>query len=158
MTYVPRTSPERPVCPATGSCRRPVDVPIKNFWILVFPVKYSYRCVKQGLLHLKHTFFIKSSSFVLVIKSRTLASLGHLQGTSPGCRVPAGQLLPPLLMLTEIWEMLTIPNYYKPPLHPYHFEGWVLKKSQLKKTLTMKIRVIHGLRCVSNIVDVIKNM
>ena len=68
MTDVPRTSPERPIIwspgrPATGSRRRPVDVPIQNFCIFVFPVKNSNRCVKQGLLHLKNTFFIKSSFF-----------------------------------------------------------------------------------------------
>ena len=72
MTNVSRTSPERPIIwspwrPATVSRRRSVDVPIYNFWIFVFPVKYSYSRVKQRLLHLKNTFFfIKSSFFVLV--------------------------------------------------------------------------------------------
>ena len=74
MTDVPGTSPERPIIwspgrPATGSRRRPVDVPIQNFCIFVFPVKNSNRCVKQGLLHLKNTFFIKSSIFLLVPQS-----------------------------------------------------------------------------------------
>ena len=39
----------------------------------------------------------------------------------------------------------------------HHFEGWVLRKNQLKKKLEMKIHVIYGLPCVFNIADVIKN-
>ena len=73
MTNVSRTSPERPIIwssghPTTVSRRLPVDVPIYNFWIFVFPVKNSHSRVKQRLLHLKNTFFffIKSSFFVLV--------------------------------------------------------------------------------------------
>ena len=102
MTDVPGTSPERPIIwspgrPATGSRRRPVDVPIQNFCIFVFPVKNSNRCVKQELLYLKSTFFIKLSFFCWSPKSplkvpwrsRTLRPLGDLQGTSPGRRVPA---------------------------------------------------------------------
>ena len=34
--------------------------------ICFFPIKNSNRCVKQGLLDLKNTFFIISSIFVLV--------------------------------------------------------------------------------------------
>ena len=100
MTDVPRTSPERPIIwspgrPATGSRRRPVDVPIQNFCIFVFPVKNSNRCVKQGLLHLKNTFFIKSSIFVLVpLESLECPHGGSerqdLQETSPGRLVSAG--------------------------------------------------------------------
>ena len=71
MTDVPGTSPERPIIwfpgrPATGSCGRPLDVPIYIFCIFVFPVKYSNGCVKQELLHPKNTFFIKLSIFLLV--------------------------------------------------------------------------------------------
>ena len=71
MTDVPGTSPERPIIwslgrPGTGSRRRPVDVPIYNFCIFVFPVKDSNRCVKQELLHLINSFFIKLSIFMLV--------------------------------------------------------------------------------------------
>ena len=48
----------------------PLDVPWKSpiyiFWIFVFSVKNSTRCVKQGILYLKNTFFIKSLIFVLV--------------------------------------------------------------------------------------------
>ena len=73
MTDVLRTSPERPIIwsqgrPTIGSRRRPVDIPIHIFWIFVFPVKTSNRCVKQRLLHLKNTFFIKSC------KAKTIAS------------------------------------------------------------------------------------
>ena len=74
MIDVPRTSPEHPIIwspayPANGSRRRPMDVPIWNFKLFVFfPVKNSNRCEKQGLLHLKNTFFIKSSIFVLVLQ------------------------------------------------------------------------------------------
>ena len=68
MTDVLWTSLERPIIwspghPATGSRRRPMDVPIYNFWIFAFPVKSSNRWVKQRLFHLKSTFFIKSSIF-----------------------------------------------------------------------------------------------
>ena len=71
MTDVPRTSPERPVIwsqgrPATGSCRRPMDVAIQNFCIFVFPVKNSNRCLKQELLHLKITFSLNYDFFLLV--------------------------------------------------------------------------------------------
>ena len=74
MTDVPRTSPERPIIwsrgrPATGSRTRPVDVPIQNFRIFVFPVKNSNRCVKQELLHRKNTFFINLSIFCWSPKS-----------------------------------------------------------------------------------------
>ena len=76
MTDVLRTSPERPIIwsqgrPTIGSRRRPVDIPIHIFWIFVFPVKTSNRCVKQRLLHLKNTFFIKSC------KAKTIASKKH---------------------------------------------------------------------------------
>ena len=103
MTDVPGTSPERPIIwspgrPATGSRRRPVDVPIQNFCIFVFPVKNSNRCVKQELLHLKSTFFIKLSIFFVgplraLWRSRMLGTLGDFQGTSPGGRVAAGNIL-----------------------------------------------------------------
>ena len=68
MTNIPRMSPERPIiwspgCPTAGSRRCPMDVPIYNFWIFVFPIKNSNKCAKQRLLHLKNTFFIKSSIF-----------------------------------------------------------------------------------------------
>ena len=68
MTDVPRTSPERLIIwssgrPATVSRRRPMDVPINNFCIFVFPVKNSNRYVKLQSLHLKSTFFIKLSFF-----------------------------------------------------------------------------------------------
>ena len=74
MTDVPGTSPERPIIwspgrPATGSRRRPVDVPIQNFCIFVFPVKNSNRCVKQELLHLKKPAFVKLSIFCWSPKS-----------------------------------------------------------------------------------------
>ena len=77
MTNVPGTSPERPIIssrgrPATQSRRRPVDVPISNFCIFVFPVKNTKDPLKVPW------------------RSRTLGSLGELQGTSPGRRVPAG--------------------------------------------------------------------
>ena len=77
MTNVPGTSPERPIiwspgCPATLSRRRPVDVPISNFCIFVFPVKNM-----KGPLEVRW-------------RSRTLGPLGDLQGTFPGRRVPAG--------------------------------------------------------------------
>ena len=103
MTDVPRTSPERLIIwssgrPATGSRRRPMDVPINNFCIFVFPVKNSNRYVKLQSLHLKSTFFIKLSFFFVGLlkfpwRSRTLGSLGDLHGTSPGRRVPAGTVL-----------------------------------------------------------------
>ena len=69
MTEVLGTSPERPIIwspgrSATGSRRRPEDVPIQNFCIFVFPVKNSNRCVKQELLHLKNTFFIKIDDLI----------------------------------------------------------------------------------------------
>ena len=106
MTDVLGTSPERPIIwspgrPATRSRRRPVDVPIQNFCIFVFPVKNSNRCVKQELLYLKSTFFIKLSFFCWSPKSplkvpwrsRTLRPLGNLQGTSPdfACRLGNAQ-------------------------------------------------------------------
>ena len=71
MDNVLRTPPELPIIwslglPATGH----VDVPwtslFRTFEYLFLPVKNSNRCVKQGLLHLKNAFFIKSSTFVLV--------------------------------------------------------------------------------------------
>ena len=106
MTDVPGTSPERPIIcspgrPATGSCRRPVDVLIQNFCKFVFSVKNSNQCVEQYSLHLKSTFFIKLSFFYWSPKSplkvpwssRMLGPLGNLQGTSPRRRVPAGQYL-----------------------------------------------------------------
>ena len=76
MTDVLRTSPERPIIwsqgrPAIGSRRLPVDIPIHIFWIFVFPVKTSNRCVNPRLLHLKNTFFIKSC------KAKTIASKKH---------------------------------------------------------------------------------
>ena len=102
MADVPGTSPKRPIiwspgCPATGSCRCPVDIPIQNFCIFVFPLKSSNRRVKQELLHLKNTFFIKLSIFFVgplrvPQRSWTLRPLGDLQGTSPGRRMPAGSL------------------------------------------------------------------
>ena len=106
MTDVSWTTPERliiwsPGHPTTESSRRLVEVPIYNFWIFVFPVKNTNRCVKQGLLHLKNTFFIKSSIFVLFPKSplkvtwrsQTLGPLEELHGTSLGRRVPGGSML-----------------------------------------------------------------
>ena len=80
MTGVPQTSPEHPIIwsperPATGSRRHTIDVPIYNFWIFFFPVKNSNRCVKQRLLHLKNTFFTKSSIFLLVLYKSPEGSL-----------------------------------------------------------------------------------
>ena len=82
--WVPRTSGGRP-----------------HLEIFLFPLKNSNRCVKQGLLHLKNTFFIKSSIFVLFPKSplkvtwrsQTLGPLEELHGTSLGRRVPGGSML-----------------------------------------------------------------
>ena len=101
MTDVPRKFPERPIIwspgrSATGSRRHPVDVPIYNFWIFVFPVKNSNNCVKQKLLHLKKHFFIKSSTFFW--RFLTLGPLGDLQVTSPGRHVPAGYVLSAILI------------------------------------------------------------
>ena len=99
---IPRTSHHLVQgCPASGSRRRPVDVPIQNFCIFVFPVKISNRCVKQELLHLKNTFFIKLSIFCWSPKSPfkfpwiscPLGPLGNLQETSLGRRVLAGLFL-----------------------------------------------------------------
>ena len=103
MTDVPGTYPEHSIMwslgrPATASRRRPVDVPIQNFCIFVFPIKNRNRCVKQGLLQLKSTFFIKSPFFSWFPKSplkvpwrsRMLGPLGDLQVMSLGRRVPAG--------------------------------------------------------------------
>ena len=59
MTDVPRTSPERPII-----CRGRPQLELWN--ICFFSVKIRNRCVKQGLLHLKNNFSIKSSFFVLV--------------------------------------------------------------------------------------------
>ena len=75
----------------TRSRRRPVDVPVKNFWISVLPVKSRNKHVIQGLLLLKNNFFIKSSIFVFVPwRFWTLRPLGNLQGRFPGHRAPAG--------------------------------------------------------------------
>ena len=103
MTDVLRTSPERPIIwspgrPTTRSCRRPVDVTIYNFCILVFLVKNNNSCVKQRLLYLKNNFFCQIINlFVGPLRvpwrSRTLEPLGDLQGTSPARRVPAGIFL-----------------------------------------------------------------
>ena len=65
MTNVPRTSPESPIIwssgrPATGSCRRPVDIPILN---ICFSSKKSNKYVKQKLLHLENTFFDEIINF-----------------------------------------------------------------------------------------------
>ena len=124
MTNVPGTYPERPIIcspgrSATGSRRRPVDVPIQNFCIFVFPVKNSNRWVKQELLHLKRTFFIKLSFFFLCCspksplkvpwRSRTLGPLGDLQGTSPECRVPAGLYIIRLFKTMKYsWKFVTM--------------------------------------------------
>ena len=106
MTVVLRTSPECPIIwsperPATGSRRCPVDVPIYNFWIFVFPVKNSNSCVKQRLLHLKNTFLSNHQSFCWSLKSplkvprrsRTLGPLRDLQETSAGRHVAPGVFL-----------------------------------------------------------------
>ena len=55
MTNVPWTFLERPIIwshglPATGSRRRPVEVPIQNFWIFILPVKSRDSYLIQGLL------------------------------------------------------------------------------------------------------------
>ena len=77
--------------PTTRSRRRPVDVPVKNFWISVLPVKSRNKHVIQRLLLLKNNFFIKSSIFVFVPwRFWTLRPLGNLQGRFPGRRAPAG--------------------------------------------------------------------
>ena len=103
MTDVPGTSPERPIIwspgrPATVSRRRPVDVLIQNFCIFLFPVRDSNRCVKQELLHLENTFFIKLSIFCWSPKSplKVPWSFRTFRGPSgdvPGRRVPAGSSL-----------------------------------------------------------------
>ena len=88
--------------------------PIQNFCIFVFPVKNSNRCVKQELLHLKNTFFIKLSIFLLVPykspevpwRSRTLGPLGDLQVTCPERRVPAGYFTDHLQ-----WLLLTVSGF-----------------------------------------------
>ena len=62
-------------------------------------------------MHLKSTFFIKSSFFCWSPKSplkvswrsRTLRPIGDLQGTSPGRRVPAG-FRGQLIILPDIWD------------------------------------------------------
>ena len=103
MTDVPGTSPERhiiwsPGCPATESCRRPVDVRIQNFCIFVFPVKTSSRCVKQELLHLKNTFSIKLSFFLLIPQESPegppevldVRTFRRSSGYVPRRRMPAG--------------------------------------------------------------------
>ena len=107
MTDVQRTSPKRPIIwppgrPATRSCKRPVEVPIYNFWIFVFPVKNSNSCVKQRIMHRKNTFFLSNHQFYcwspksplkVSWRSRTLGALGDLQRTFPERRVPAGSYL-----------------------------------------------------------------
>ena len=82
---VPRTSHIRALLTFRGRRRH---LKLLNIF---FPVKDSRRCVKQGIFHLKNTFLIKSSIFVLVPwQFRTLGPLGNLQGTSPGRGVLAG--------------------------------------------------------------------
>ena len=71
MTDIPQTSPERliiwsPRRTVTQSRRRPVDVPVCNFWIFVLLVKNRNRYVIQILLLLENNFSIKPSVFVLV--------------------------------------------------------------------------------------------
>ena len=132
MTEVPGTSPVRSIIwspgrRATGSRRRPVDVPIQNFCIFVFPVKNSNRCVKQELLHLKNTFFIKLSFFFcwspksplkVPWRSRTLGPLWELQGTFSGRRVPVGKSLNKPIVLNQILEGYKIcNNFCEPTLH-----------------------------------------
>ena len=105
MTDVPGTSPERPIIwspgrPTTGSRRRPADVPIQTFCVFVFPVKNSNRCVKQELLYLKNTFFIKFSIFVLVpSESPECPGRQDLQGTFRGRNVPAGSIIASILTM-----------------------------------------------------------
>ena len=111
MTDVLGMSPERPIIwspgrPETGSRSRPVDVPIQNFYIFVFPLKNSNRCVKQKLLHLKSTFFIKLSFFFVVPlrvpwRSRALGPLGDLQGTSLDVACRLGNLSTSLFKLAK---------------------------------------------------------
>ena len=64
---VPRTShhlgPQD--VPQVGPIDVPWTSPFKNFEYLFFQKKNSGRCVKQRLLYLKNTFFIKSWTFVL---------------------------------------------------------------------------------------------
>ena len=100
---IPRTSHH--LVPRTSYIRAPLTFRGRRHLKLLnifFPVKDSSRCVKQGLFHLKNTFFIKSSIFALAPwespegplkvpwKFRKLGPLGNLQRTSPGRGVLAG--------------------------------------------------------------------
>ena len=52
---------------------------------------------------------------------------------------PLPQLLPPLSQLTEISEMLTISNYYKPPISDFSLEYQPL--SYLTSLAIMTLRI-----------------
>ena len=122
MNDVPGTSPERliiwsPERPAAGCRGRPLDFPIYNFCKFIFPVKTSNRCVKQELLHLKDTFFIKffcwppKSPLKISWRSQTLGLLGDLQGTSLGRRVLAWKLFN-FIIIFSLWSSCNFCGYW----------------------------------------------
>ena len=89
------TSLERPIIwshggPAIGSRRRPVDVPVQNFWIFVSPVKKQKQICNTRTITSEKQFFHKIINFcvgpwgslVVSLVGFTLGPLGKLQGTS----------------------------------------------------------------------------
>ena len=94
-TDVPRTSLEHLIIwswghPATESCRRPVEIPVWNFWIFVLSVKIRNRYVIQALLLLKtisslnHQFWywFHESSLKDPSRSQALRPLRDVPGRS----------------------------------------------------------------------------
>ena len=99
----------------------PVDVPwtspFTTFEYLFFPVKGSHWCVR--LFHLKNTFFIKSSVFLLVpyefLKSSpkvpdvrwSRGPLGNVPGTSSACLMNSVNSKKITSLLTCNWLKIT---------------------------------------------------
>ena len=136
--------------PATASRRRPVNVPIRNFCIFVFPVKNNNRCVKQQPLHLKSTFLIKLSFFFcwssksplkVRWRYRTLGPLEDLQGTFLGRRVPAG-----LISSLSFTELFLVFNWAKEIGNPLAFD-LVLKFLRL---LLIVYHLVHKKKILMN--------
>ena len=126
MADVPRTSLECPIiwspgCPASGSSRRPLDVPVQNFSIFALPVKIRKRQVIQGLLLLKINFSLNhqllcwSHKNLLSVpcRCRTFGPLKDLQWTSPamsrtGCVIPFLMLVTRNKSVSFYWAMINL--------------------------------------------------
>ena len=125
----------------------PVDAPIWNFCIFVFPVRSNNRCVKQELLHLKNIFSLNYQFFCwspksplkIPWRSRTLGPLGDLQGTFPGRWLGNVWMFRFYLMFQNRWSQISTVLVF----HGYWNSATILTNVVFSTYLVRAIFIVH---------------